>query len=49
MFTERMSDLMRDVPGPHYSLKDRHLYKTAGFENCSLTTGHRLDLSAPAN
>lgn len=31
MYTERMTDLVRDVPGPHYSLNDRHLYKTAGY------------------
>lgn len=49
MFTEKMADSMRDIPGPHYSINDRHLYSTLGYENCSFTDGERLDLSAPAN
>jgi hypothetical protein len=49
MFTEKMSDMMRDVPGPHYLIKDRHLYNTIGATNCSFSSGQRLDLSAPAN
>ncbi len=49
MFTEKMSDSMRDVPGPHYSINDRHLYLTVGATNCSFTDADRLDLSAPAN
>jgi hypothetical protein len=44
-----MSDMMRDVPGPHYSIHDRHFYGTTGIKNCSFTTGSRLDLSAPDN
>ena len=44
-----MSDMMRDVPGPHYSINDRHLYGSIGINNCNFTTGSRLDLSAPAN
>lgn len=44
-----MTDMMRDVPGPHYSIKDRQIYSAVGVENCNFTTGNRLDLSAPAN
>jgi hypothetical protein len=40
---------MRDVPGSHYSINDRHLYSTMGINNWGFTTGSRLDLSAPAN
>lgn len=31
MYTDRMANLMRDVPGPHYSVKDRHIYSTIGY------------------
>lgn len=49
MFTQKMSDSMRDIPGPQYLLNDRHLYSTLGMTNCSFTDADRLDLSAPAN
>lgn len=49
MFTQQMSDSMRDIPGPQYMPVDRHLYSTMGFTNCSFTEGSRMDLGAPAN
>lgn len=44
-----MADMMRGVPGPGYLINDRQLYNTIGATNCSFTSDHRLDLSAPAN
>lgn len=44
-----MSDSKNGIPGPHYTIKDKHLQNNRGLNERNFSFDERLDLSTPAN
>ena len=49
MFTQKMSEVTRDVPGPIYEMEDRKLQNMKGLNERNFGFGERIDFSLPAN
>ena len=49
MYTERMAQAKKYVPGAVHNIRDRQLQSMVGMNDRSFGFGERLDLAKPAN
>lgn len=49
MYTERMAQAKKHIPGPVHDINDRQLQSMVGLNDRSFGVGERIDLTKPAN